>query len=392
MKAGLPLAAALAVLLVLAVPVLFAGLDRTDLVGDEAIYAGLVDRMLAGGSWLTPEGHDGPFLEKPPLKIWLVALARRAGALPAGEGGYRGLDPFFGLAALVYVVLIGRRLAGLPCGLAAAVLLLASHPFIFEQGLRAHAMESLLVLAHCAGVYHFLAWAAPGGRAAHAYAFAAWCAVGFLVKYVGIAFLPAAALLALLLTPAWRARARAERATWARAALLFLGLAAPWFLAETVVHGLRFWEHMSLHVFVRMGGHVDPRHVHPWWFYAGALEREWRGAGPWILAGLLLLAVRAVRGRDGAAVLVLGWAVVPMLVLSASESKIRHYLHPYLPAYALCGGYALQVLVKLAAWLGAGVERAWSPAAHRRAVPFLLVVAGAALVLAVVVLVMGPVE
>ena len=53
---------------------LFIGLDGWDLRNDEAIYSYAVDRILQTGEWLTPRSIqvDGPFLEKPPLKLWLL--------------------------------------------------------------------------------------------------------------------------------------------------------------------------------------------------------------------------------------------------------------------------------------------------------------------------------
>src|SRR5687768_7786551 len=73
---------------------LFIELGEWDLQSDEAIYSYAVDRMLETGDWLTPRGirFDTPFLEKPPLKLWLVAGAIRAGLLPQDEYGFRFFD------------------------------------------------------------------------------------------------------------------------------------------------------------------------------------------------------------------------------------------------------------------------------------------------------------
>ena len=54
-----------------------------DIRNDEAIYDYAVDRILETGEWLTPRSStlDGPFLEKPPLKFWIVAGAIKSGLL-----------------------------------------------------------------------------------------------------------------------------------------------------------------------------------------------------------------------------------------------------------------------------------------------------------------------
>ena len=55
---------------------LFTGLGKPDLETDEAIYSFAVDRILEIGDWLEPKSSPSEtdvFLEKPPLKFWLVA-------------------------------------------------------------------------------------------------------------------------------------------------------------------------------------------------------------------------------------------------------------------------------------------------------------------------------
>ena len=99
------------------------------------------------------------FLEKPPLKSWLVALPMRLGLLPHNELGFRFWDALFGSAAFLYVFALGRRMAGPVCGLIALVVLVGFQPLLFEHGLRDNVMEAPLFLAYCGGIHHFLCWA-----------------------------------------------------------------------------------------------------------------------------------------------------------------------------------------------------------------------------------------
>src|SRR5262245_64481084 len=76
---------------------LYYGLGSHQLLGDEAGHSFSVDRILEIGDWLVPKSSpypDGPFLEKPPLKFWLVAAGIKAG-LPWNEFGLRFWDPLF---------------------------------------------------------------------------------------------------------------------------------------------------------------------------------------------------------------------------------------------------------------------------------------------------------
>ena len=70
--------------------------------------------MLDTGDWMTPREipHDFAFLEKPPLKFWLVAAPIRLGLLPRTEAGFRAVVALLGAIAFGYVALLAYRLAG----------------------------------------------------------------------------------------------------------------------------------------------------------------------------------------------------------------------------------------------------------------------------------------
>ena len=150
---------------------LFRGLALRDIGNDEAIYSYAVAGIVESGEWLTPSSspqtvspgnpanHVDPFLQKPPLKLWIVALPIALGLLPLDEFGLRFWDALFGAIAFVYVFLIGRRLVDSLCGAGAVFILFIHSPLMFGHGLRSsNVMEAALVLAFAGGIYHFLAW------------------------------------------------------------------------------------------------------------------------------------------------------------------------------------------------------------------------------------------
>ena len=140
---------------------LFHDLGRADTRDDEAIYSFAVDRLLETGDWLEPKSipnDDWVFLEKPPLKFWIVAAPIRLGLLPDNEFGRRFWDALFGAVAFVYVFLIGCRLIGPACGAIAVLVLFVHEPLLIAHGLRSNNMEGPLFLAYCGGMYHFMAW------------------------------------------------------------------------------------------------------------------------------------------------------------------------------------------------------------------------------------------
>ncbi len=183
---------------------LFVGLGRTDLEADEAIYSFAVDVMVASGDWLTPKScprEDVPFLEKPPLKFWIVAAPIRLGLLPDNEFGLRFWDAVFGGAAFLYLYAMGRRLGGPVAGIAAVLMLFVHRPLVFEHGLRSNNMEAALVLAYCGGMYHVSKWRTSEddcrGRG-HAFALTLYFVLGFMTKFVAVLFLPLVVAVAML--------------------------------------------------------------------------------------------------------------------------------------------------------------------------------------------------
>ncbi|HEY0876717.1 MAG TPA: glycosyltransferase family 39 protein [Vicinamibacterales bacterium] len=357
MREGLTRLAPAVVLIAFAVP-LFIGLGSFDLASDEAIYSYAVDSILSTGDWLAPRSSPHPdevFLEKPHLKLWIVAAPIRLGLLPLNEFGLRFWDALFGAFSFFYVFLIGRRLAGWVCGTVAGLVLFAHEPLIFDHGFRSNNMDAALVLAYCGGVYHYLRWASasPGAsRGAHIGAVLAFFYLGFMSKFVAALFLPAVLGLAALAVPAHRARLIEDRGRWTVSIAITIAAILPWFIYQHVQHGPEFWiVLLGEHVVTRLTTYVDPAHVQPWYFYAVESFRQFQRSGSaiWIGVGLAILLVNVLRRRTPDGVVVLLWATLPSIAISFGNSKLYHYFYPFLPPLAIAAGYGVAVISRAVA-------------------------------------------
>ncbi len=324
------------------------GLGRTDFKGDEPIYSFAVDAMLKSGDWLTPRSipdENAAFLEKPPLKFWIIAGSIRSGLLPHNEFGQRFWDAAFGAVSFLYVFAFGARIGGPLCGVIAVFALFVHRPLLYEHGVRSNNMEAPLLLAYCGGIYHALAWSsaiAQRARLLHPQAVGAFFVLGFMTKFVAVVFLPFILVVTALLFPHWRRRAVDDWRAWAVATLLVVAASAPWFLYETVQHGRVFWDVLlGEHVYKRMTAFLDPSHLKPWHYYFTTLYRETlaNGTAIAIVLGMGLLAFRTIRERWDAGVLILLWFAVPFAAISVGSSKLYHYTYPFLPPLALAAGY-----------------------------------------------------
>jgi len=396
----------LALVLALFCVPLFVGLGRTDLRNDEAIYAYAVDSILETGDWLNPRSSPNPdivFLEKPPLKTWLVALPMRIGLLPHNEFGFRFWDALFGSVAFLYVFALGRRMAGPLCGLFALFVLYAFAPLLYEHGLRDNVMEASLILAYCGGIYHFLRWSESTNsrpRRWHAVAVGLFFVLGFMTKFVAVLFLPMILVATSLLVPAVFAKIRREWLLWGGVTALAAALIVPWFAYEAVHLGHFLWDVMvGEHVVRRLTGTLIADHLHAWHFYLSEIFAWTSGSGTFYLAaaGGLLLVVRSVRGRWLEGVSALVWFALPLTLISFGTSKLAYYMYPFLPPFALAVGYLLCWLLETSRapvdrLIKVLDERAGGLKMPRTLRIALVVLCAVSATVAIVALVYGPIE
>jgi 4-amino-4-deoxy-L-arabinose transferase-like glycosyltransferase len=324
---------------------LFVNLGEPEARSDEPIYFYAVERILETGDWLTPRliPYDRPFLEKPPLKFWLVAGGVRAGLLSRDEAGMRWFDALFGAVGFIYVFFLGRRMGGSISGLAAVLVLFTLDPLIFDHGLRSHNMEAPLFLCYCGGVYHFARWVEAGARRARgqALAVAGYFVLGFMTKFVAALFLPVVCAVALVWRPDAWVRVRSGWRDWVIPTVATVAIVAPWFVYEAVREGAGFWRVIiGTHVYQRFTAVLDPGHLQPWNYYFVRTWNELRSSGAhWLaLAGIVRLTVAAVSGESWLARLMLVWGLLPMVLISFGTSKLVHYLYPFWPVVGLAAG------------------------------------------------------
>ncbi|MDQ3487216.1 MAG: glycosyltransferase family 39 protein [Acidobacteriota bacterium] len=353
------------VLAVFGVP-LFIGLGATDLANDEAIYSYAVESILTTGDWLSPRSspnEEVTFVEKPPLKFWIVAAPIKLGLLPYNEFGLRFWDAVFGALAFVYVFLIGRRLAGTICGLFAVLVLFADGRLLFDHGLRSNNMDAALVLAYTGGVYHFLRWGDPGARRwRHIAAVAGWFFLGFMTKFVAALFLPAVLFAAALLIPAMRRLLAQDWWRWCVAGLGVVAFVTPWFVYQWTVLGDGLWRVMfGEHVYTRFTQFADPLHVQPWHFYITEAYTQLTLAGSaiWVGLGLIMVIVHTIRRRAPEGVVILLWLILPAILISLGSSKLYHYFYPYLPPLALAAGAGVAWILSAAS--AYSLPQRWTP-------------------------------
>ncbi len=305
---------------------------------DEGRYGEIPREMAASGDWLTPRLNGFKYFEKPPLQYWATAAAFKV--FGVSDWAARLWTGLAALAGVLMVFAAGNRLYAPPAGAFAAAIL-ASSPLYVLLG-QFNTLDMSVTLFLSAAVFAFAlaqrAASEPAVRRRWMLAFWAACAAAVLSKgLIGIV-LPLGAV--ALYVPARRDWALLRRLELVRGGLLFLLIAAPWFVAVSranseFAHFFFVQEH-----WLRFTTKMHHRE-HPAWFFLPVLVA---GMWPWLLAVIAgwVAALRPAPGKEFSPALFLGlWALVVFVFFSGSGSKLPPYILPLVPALALLAGRLL---------------------------------------------------
>jgi 4-amino-4-deoxy-L-arabinose transferase-like glycosyltransferase len=304
---------------------------------DEPRFALVARWMVEHGQWLFPHRGHELYPDKPPVFMWMQALAylltgswRVAFLLPS-------LAAALGALALVYD--LARRLWNHRSALlAAATLLLTIH---FTYQMRNAQIDPLLLgwvtLANYGLLRHLLL--GPSWR---------WFAVGCFFAGVGVATKGVGVLALLMLIPYFVARRGRWRHLalpqggwrWSAGLLCFLVPILAWLLPMLLtaradgdpqhaeyVQNILFGQ--TVHRYATPTGHI-----HSPFYFLGIIAIDWLPLSlllPWVLPAWW----RRLKRRDARFLLPLGWIVLLLLFFSFSPGKRDVYILPALPMTAL---------------------------------------------------------
>ncbi len=348
----------------------------------ESHYAEVARQMLVRHDWVHPWWESAWFFSKPALSLWLSAAAMGVAgvqqrALPPGsdpappvpsglsvytEWAVRLPGALLAVLACVLTAVAVGRLASRRAGLLAAAALATAPLFALMARQATTDVPFVALMTSGAMCFAVALWDDRAHRRAWAYAGYLLLGLATLAKgLLGFA-LPGAAFLAwFLLTGDWGRLGRAmlvERVRGLRVPvgpLLFLAVAAPWYLAMSFFAGrddegktfaVRFWIHDH---FKRVG--VGVHTTTPGAGFDYFIEQLGYGLHPWVAAlpgGLGLLAGIRPRDRDPASSLVLFaglWLAIGWGAMTFSATRFHHYILPALPAAAvLCAVFLDRLL------------------------------------------------
>jgi 4-amino-4-deoxy-L-arabinose transferase-like glycosyltransferase len=321
-------------LVLLAALSFFAGLGRGAITdADEGFYAEAAREMVTTGDWLTPSYNYEPRFQKPALYYWLAAITYLVTG--PNEFAARLWSALAGLGIVLVTAAAGRRWFDEDIAFLGGAIVATN--FGYFAVARMALPDLPLTFFITLSIYAALVAMLDNERQPRRWLMlvAAAAALGFLTKGPVAIVIPLIVVAPIILIE--RRSTNLELSDIVIAALLFLALALPWYIAMWIQHGSGYiagffiGDNYERFATARFN---DPR---PWWFYLPVVAG---GLLPWTPLMIVWLspALQFVTRRRDIGTLdlrLLLWAAVPLIFYTLSVGKQPRYVLPVLPPVAL---------------------------------------------------------
>ncbi|MEB0044144.1 MULTISPECIES: ArnT family glycosyltransferase [unclassified Pseudomonas] len=345
-------------LFVLACLLFFFALGNHQLQGStEARVAGIAMEMHLNDDWVTPRLFGAPFLEKPPLSLWLDAGAIRVfGGTP---WAVRLASAFAGLFSVMVLYAMLRRF-GRPKAIAWTAGILLATMASYWSNVRGVGEDALLALGVTMALLAFFQ-GQKHSTVGNALLFMAGIAIATLSKGVLGLAMPGVVIFAFLLAESLMDK-RLKVGDWLRPGLLTLAGLIP-LLIWLVVLYQRGGAHAVGEVLLTnsvgrfSGSFVEAGHYEPFYYYLAKLPEAFL---PWnILVYLGLWHFRKSLMANRYLLFFTVWILAQFVMLTLASSKRTVYLMSMTPAAAVIAAeYAAVLFERLKAregvstWIG----------------------------------------
>ncbi len=316
----------------------FLSLDRWELrKADEIREAQVAREMVEGGDWVSLKLYGRPYVEKPPLFYWLMALSSY---LWRGVTSFSARFPsaLFGTFTVLVTFLIGKNLFDSRTGLFSGLILATS--FLFARYSTRVYIDATLTFFTTASLFCFLRWYQRGDEKKKARKLFLY---GFYIS-VGLATLSKGApgfILPLVVVIVYLAVLKDWKGIKGMkilpGMLLILVIVLSWYLPAVLKGGQGYLEQTLIHrtIGYYLGGSW---HSKPFYFYLRNFPADFL---PWILflPGAIVYGYsKEASGKKKEFLYLLLWFIVMFIFFSCSKTKRDLYLLPLYPAASLMIG------------------------------------------------------
>ena len=307
---------------------------------DESLYAMSAWEMIGSGRWIgtTFLGNIDYYNVKPPLNVWLIALAFKT--FGANLVSMRIVSSLSACCTVAVLQVWVRRLTQPSVGLLAGIVLATCFAFVYVHAGRSGNTDPLFTLLILLTTVAL--WAAQD-RPWRIVWLGPLTAAVFLLKGMAV-LMPLSIILAV---EAWR-RAHRRRREWIPVACALLLLVVPvgaWIWARWHLDQSRFLARLFFYDFLGGSLTVLEGHEGGLLYYLNVLQKyhyDWllAGAVAWFMWGPIPWSelrdrMRFWRGATETSILLWSWAAMTLLIPTLMRTKNSWYLQPFYPAFAL---------------------------------------------------------
>jgi 4-amino-4-deoxy-L-arabinose transferase-like glycosyltransferase len=322
----------------------------------DGLYAEGAREMLESGNFLTPAFNYTPFLEKPILVYWLIALCFKL--FGVSEFSARLPAAIAAIVTCCCTYLSTRTFLTRRAAFYGSVLTMSNVLFAFTGHLALVDME-LTCFATIAALYLFLAIDSESKKKSY-YLGIAYALLSLTILLKGPVMLVVTGLSLLVnylllrvMFPAAESKPLFQylwnlQPLFGICTIIILG--APWFIIEnSVTHGAFFQEFFVRQNIGRIAGTVN--HLEAWWFYMPIVIGMFV---PWIFMAPLavqwlrkvLRQKRPLTMRAKLTIFCLSWAAINFILFSAIPTKLPTYILPIVPLSSLIIGIFLDATAR----------------------------------------------
>ena len=294
----------------------------------ETTYGEFIKQIRFTGDWLTPYYNGKVLFDKPPLYFWLASIATFIFGF--NEFAIRFWAALCGVLTVLATYFLGKSFHNERTGFFSAIIVMTSFQFLIQS--RIAEIDILLTLLITLTFLAFYQAYSSGNHKYYLFMYIT-AALGMLTKgLVGIA-LPGFAIFLFLAIK--KELPRLKEMKIIPGMILFLLIAAPWYVIEWHIHGKIFQEFVMGFLFLSRFQGVVSGHPGPWYYYFIALLL---GFAPW--SHFIPYAfIRTRRNNTSAPELLTLCYIAPVfMVFSIAQTKLPNYMLPIYPFLAIMVG------------------------------------------------------
>lgn len=321
--------------------IIFRNLDRnTPQYYDEALYSAKdIDFMKDGQNLLQPQGALQNYYNiKPPLKTWMKYPVYKAFGINTFT--IRVLDAVMGIAAVLFVFLIGNRLFGPMAGFTAGFIFVTFKGLLTDYWARVNGYDSGAILGTAAFFYFFIFFRERK---------AGWLLCGLSLAFITY-FKHVSALLPLSIAVLYLLVDKGFRGVFnLRFILMILVWIVPVlaFYIPYAIHNESFIPHFfGYEVFTVVTEGTGQHGRGDTLYYLKWLLKDLADWFPIVTASLIASIILFIKKRQKPLLLILLWFILPLTALTIAATRINRYMFPSFPALALLTGFILAAAFK----------------------------------------------